>query len=178
MNRKGTGVAVIMGVSSSGKTTVAKALADKLGWHFQDGDDLHPRENVEKMKSGTSLADADRWPWLERIAARIDGWRAKGDKGVVTCSALKRAYRDVIVGDRPDVALVYLKGSRDLIRARMAARTGHFMPLGLLDNQFTVLQEPGEDERPIVVDIAASPDDIVAEIVRGLDDRATELGRT
>jgi gluconokinase len=171
MNRIATSVVVIMGVSSSGKTTIAKALAGKLGWHFEDGDDLHPRENVEKMKSGTSLSDADRWPWLERIAARIDGWRARSEAGVVTCSALKRVYRDVIVGDRPDVALVYLKGSPDLIRARMAARKGHFMPLGLLDNQFTVLQEPAADERPVVVDIAASPDQIVAEIVRQLEAR-------
>ena len=171
MNRKATSVAVITGVSSSGKTTIAKALAGELGWHFQDGDDLHPRENVEKMKSGSSLTDADRWPWLERIAARIDGWRAAGEAGVVTCSALKRAYRDIIVGNRSDVALVYLKGTRDLIHARMAARKGHFMPLGLLDNQFTVLQEPTADERPIVVDIAASPDDIVGEIVRQLEAR-------
>ena len=171
MNRKATSVLVIMGVSSSGKTTIAKALAGKLGWQFQDGDDLHPRENVEKMKSGQSLTDADRWPWLERIAARIDGWRTQGEAGVVTCSALKRAYRDVIVDGRLDVALVYLKGTRDLIRARMAAREGHFMPLGLLDNQFTVLQEPAADERPIVVDIVGLPDDIVAEIVHQLEGR-------
>jgi gluconokinase len=167
-----TAAVVVMGVSGSGKTTIATRLAAALGWHFQDGDDLHPVANVEKMTSGTSLTDADRWPWLGRIAARIDEWRARGESGVVTCSALKRAYRDVIVGDRRDVALVHLKGTRDLIRERMAARKGHFMPLGLLDNQFTVLQEPAEDERPIAVDIAASPDDIVAEIVRRLEARA------
>jgi gluconokinase len=170
MNRKAA-VVVVMGVSGSGKTTIATMLADTLGWHYQDGDDLHPRENVEKMKGGTSLTDADRWPWLERIAGRIDGWRAKGEAGVVTCSALKRAYRDIIVGARPDAALVYLRGTRELIHGRMAARKGHFMPLGLLENQFSVLQEPAADERPIVVDIAAGPSDIVAEIVRKLDAR-------
>jgi gluconokinase len=170
MNRKAA-VAVVMGVSGSGKTTIATMLAEALGWHYQDGDDLHPRENVEKMKGGTSLTDADRWPWLDRIAARIDEWRKRGEKGVVTCSGLKRAYRDVIVGQRPDVALVHLKGPRALIHGRMAARKGHFMPVALLDNQFTVLEEPGADERPIVVDIASPPAVLVAEIVRQLEAR-------
>src|SRR5882672_6465750 len=114
-------VVVVMGVSSSGKTTVAKLLAETLGWQYQEGDALHPPENVAKMSSGTPLTDADRLPWLRAIAARIDEWRSRGEPGVVTCSALKRAYRDIIVGNRPDVVLVYLKGSHDLIAARMAA---------------------------------------------------------
>ena len=160
---------VVMGVSGSGKTTVGKLLAERLGWHYQEGDALHPPENVAKMKGGTSLTDDDRWPWLRRIAARIDEWRAAGQGGVVTCSALKRAYRDVILGGRPDTRLIYLKGSRALIKARMAARKGHFMPIELLDNQFTVLEEPAADERPIVIDVSATPEAIVAEIVAKLE---------
>jgi carbohydrate kinase (thermoresistant glucokinase family) len=161
-------IAIVMGVSGSGKTTVAVRLASALGVAFLEGDDLHPRANVEKMKSGTPLTDQDRWPWLGAIAARIDQWRAEGRAGVVTCSALKRAYRRVLAGDRPEVRLVYLKGSRGLIHERMAARHAHFMPLGLLDSQFATLEEPGPDERPIVVDVGGTPERIVAEIVRQL----------
>ena len=161
-------VLVVMGVSGSGKTTVGKLLAERLGWHYQEGDALHPPENVAKMSAGTPLSDTDRTPWLQLIAKRIDAWRSSGEAGVVTCSALKRAYRDIIVGDRPDVGLVHLKGSRELIGQRMAARKGHFMPAALLDNQFATLQEPVADERAITVDIAAAPTEIVDEIVRRL----------
>ena len=161
-------IIVVMGVSGSGKTTVGAMLAGALGAAFLEGDDLHPRSNVEKMKSGRPLDDADRRPWLEAIARRIDEWRSQGVAGVVTCSALKRAYRDILIGNRPEVRLVYLKGSHDLIRERMAARHEHFMPLGLLDSQFTTLQEPGPDERPIVVEVAGSPAEIVAAIIRRL----------
>ncbi|HLG47251.1 MAG TPA: gluconokinase [Reyranella sp.] len=161
-------IAIVMGVSGSGKTTVAAMLAGALGVAFLEGDDLHPRSNVEKMRSGTPLTDADRWPWLRAIAARIDQWRAEGKAGVVTCSALKRSYRDVLIGARPEVRLVYLRGSRKLIHERMAARHEHFMPVGLLDSQFATLEEPGPDERPIVVDVGGTPDQIVAEILRQL----------
>jgi carbohydrate kinase (thermoresistant glucokinase family) len=161
-------ILVVMGVSGSGKTTVAKRLAGALGVGFLEGDEMHPRSNVEKMKSGTPLTDADRLPWLQAIAHRIDAWRARGEAGVVTCSALKRAYRDILIGERPDVRLVYLRGSHELIHQRMAARHEHFMPLGLLDSQFATLQEPGADERPLVVEIAGSPAEIVAEIIRQL----------
>jgi carbohydrate kinase (thermoresistant glucokinase family) len=161
-------ILVVMGVSGSGKTTVAVMLAEALGIDFLEGDDLHPKQNVEKMKSGTPLTDDDRWPWLAAIAQRIDDWRADGQGGVVTCSALKRAYRDILIGERPNVRLVYLKGSHQLIHHRMAARRGHFMPVGLLANQFTVLQEPGPDERPIVVDIGGTPAAIAAEVIRQL----------
>lgn len=161
-------IIVVMGVSGSGKTTVAAMLAGALGARFLEGDDVHPRANVEKMKSGTPLTDADRLPWLQSIAREIDVWREQGEKGVVTCSALKRAYRAIIIGDRPEVVLVYLRGSRDLIQHRMAARHEHFMPVGLLDSQFTTLQEPEPDESPIVVDIHGGPSDIVAEIMRRL----------
>jgi carbohydrate kinase (thermoresistant glucokinase family) len=161
-------IAIVMGVSGSGKTTVAAMLAGALGVAFLEGDDLHPRSNVEKMRSGTPLTDADRWPWLRVIAARIDQWRAEGKAGVVTCSALKRSYRDVLIGARPEVSLVYLRGSRKLIHERMAARHEHFMPVGLLDSQFATLEEPGPDERPIVVDVGGTPEQIVAEILRQL----------
>lgn len=161
-------ILVVMGVSGSGKTTVAVMLARALGVSFLEGDELHPKSNVEKMSHGTPLTDEDRLPWLQAIARRINEWRARGEGGVVTCSALKRAYRDVLIADRPDVRLVYLRGSHQLIHERMAARHDHFMPLGLLDSQFATLQEPGADERPLVVDIAGSPSEIVAEIIRQL----------
>ena len=164
-------IVVVMGVSGSGKTTVASLLAERLGCAFQDGDDLHPRENVEKMKSGTPLADADRLPWLQAIGRRIDAWRERGEAGVVTCSALKRAYRDILVGERRGIALVYLKGPQALIHGRLMARTSHFMPVGLLDSQFATLQEPAEDERPIMVDIGTAPVRIVDEIVCRLAER-------
>ena len=157
-------VVIVMGVSGSGKTTVAKLLAETLGWQFEEGDTLHPPENVKKMSAGIPLTDADRLPWLRKIAETIDGWRARGESGVITCSALKRSYRDIIVGDRPDVRLVYLKGSHDLIRQRMAARHGHFMPTTLLDSQFATLEEPSPDENAIVVDIGGSPDKIAREV--------------
>ena len=135
-------IAVVMGVSGSGKTTVSVLLSAALGCQFQEGDDLHPAANLEKMHSGTPLTDADRLPWLRKIGEEIDHWRARGESGVLTCSALKRAYRDIIIGDRSDVTLVYLKGSHDLIHRRMAARHEHFMPVALLDSQFATLQEP------------------------------------
>ena len=161
-------IAIAMGVSGSGKTTVAVLIAAALGCQFQEGDDLHPQENVEKMRGGTPLTDADRMPWLRAIAAEIDGWRARGESGVLTCSALKRSYRDILIGGRSDVALVYLKGSYDLIHRRMAARHEHYMPVALLDSQFATLEEPTPDEHPIVVDIGGKPKEIAAEAVRQL----------
>jgi carbohydrate kinase (thermoresistant glucokinase family) len=162
-------VAVVMGVSGSGKTTVALLLAAALGCQFQEGDELHPDSNVEKMSHGTPLTDADRLPWLRKIAEEIDGWRAREESGVLTCSALKRSYRDIIIGDRADVDLVYLKGDYNLIHRRMAARQEHFMPVALLDSQFKALEEPAADEHPIVADIEGRPVEIVAGIVRQLE---------
>jgi carbohydrate kinase (thermoresistant glucokinase family) len=164
-------IVIVMGVSGSGKTTVAALLAAALGCQFQEGDDLHPVRNVEKMRSGAPLTDADRLPWLRKIADEIDGWRMRHESGVLTCSALKRSYRDIIIGNRSDVTLVYLKGTRDLIRRRMAMRHEHFMPVALLDSQLATLQEPTPDERPIIVDVGGGPVEIAAEIVRQLEDR-------
>jgi carbohydrate kinase (thermoresistant glucokinase family) len=164
-------IVIVMGVSGSGKTTVSALLAAALGWQFQEGDDLHPAANIEKMRSGIPLVDADRLPWLQKIAGEIDRWRARGSSGIVTCSALKRSYRDIIIGHRPDVRLVYLKGSYELIQSRLAARHEHFMPAALLQSQFATLEEPTPDERPIVVDIGGKPADIAAEILRLLGER-------
>ena len=158
-------VVVVMGVASSGKTSLGERLARHLGWPFRDADSFHPPENVAKMSGGTPLNDDDRKPWLRAIAAWIDDLRATGRNGIVTCSALKKRYRDVIVGDRPDVALVYLKGSRELIGARMAARQHHFMPPAPLDSQFAALEEPGEDERPLVMPVDLPKDEIERRVL-------------
>jgi gluconokinase len=164
-------VAVVMGVSGSGKTTVSALLAAALGCQFQEGDDLHPAKNVEKMHEGTPLTDVDRMPWLHKIAEEIDSWRTRRESGVLTCSALKRSYRDIIIDGRSDVTLVYLKGAYDVIHRRMAARHGHFMPVALLDSQFATLQEPTPDEHPIIVDVGSRPAEIAAEIVHQLEER-------
>lgn len=158
-------ILVIMGVSGCGKTTVGREVAERLGWAFQEGDALHPPANVAKMAGGTPLTDDDRRPWLDAVAAWIDDRRAAGADGVVTCSALKRAYRRVIVGDRPDMRLVYLRGDRDTIARRLAARTGHFMPPSLLKSQLDTLEKPAAAERAIVVDLAMPAEEIVTALV-------------
>jgi len=165
-------VVVVMGVAGSGKTTIARDLAAALGCQFLEGDELHPRANVEKMRGGTPLTDADRLPWLQAIAARIDEWRGRGEWGVVTCSALKRAYREILIGPRPDVMLAYLRGSRALIEARMKARHGHFMPVALLDSQFATLEEPTAAENPVTVEIGGPSPEIVADLARRIRARA------
>jgi carbohydrate kinase (thermoresistant glucokinase family) len=161
-------VIVIMGVSGAGKSTIAAILANRLGWTYEDADWFHPASNVEKMHSGQPLTDQDRWPWLHGIAAWIDATRAEGGHGVIACSALKRAYRRVLAGERPDVRVVYLKGDRELIARRMITRHGHFMPPSLLDSQFAALEEPTDEENPLVVSIAERPQAIVEEIVAKL----------
>ena len=165
-------VAVLMGVSGSGKTTIAEGVSRQLGWPLLEGDKFHPPANVEKMSHGIPLTDEDRWPWLHAIADTIDAVRGAGGSAVVACSALKRAYRDVLIGDRPDVVLVYLQGDKDLIAGRMAARKGHYMPVSLLDSQFATLEEPGPDEHPITVSIAPPPAAIIDEVVRRLKEHA------
>jgi gluconokinase len=144
-------------------------LANRLHWVYEDGDWFHPKSNIEKMHRGEPLTDEDRRPWLEAIAAWIDNMRATGGHGIVACSALKRAYRDILVGQRPNVRLVFLKGDQDLIAQRIAARDDHFMPSSLLASQFDALEEPAPDEHPIVVSIAPHPREIVDAIVRKLD---------
>jgi gluconokinase len=161
----------MMGVSGSGKTTIARGVAERLGWEVVEGDGFHPPANVAKMSAGIPLQDEDRWPWLAAIAARIDALRAAGRSAVVACSALKRSYRAVLIGERKDVVLVYLQGTQALIAARLAARKGHFMPPGLLDSQFAALEEPGRDENPITVSVAPKPEEIVTEAIAGLRQR-------
>jgi gluconokinase len=161
-------ILIVMGVSGSGKTTVAALLAGRLNWKFQEGDALHPQANVDKMHHGVPLSDADRLPWLDSIAALIDRWIADGVSGIITCSALKRAYRARIRARHPTVELVYLRGSRELVSARITQRMGHFMPPSLLASQFATLEEPGADEPVITVDIGGSPGQIVEAILAAL----------
>jgi carbohydrate kinase (thermoresistant glucokinase family) len=163
-------VLIIMGVSGCGKTTIAELLSRELGWEYRDGDEFHPQANVDKMHSGTPLTDEDRWPWLKAIAAWIDDKRQAGEHAIVTCSALKKSYRDILIDSREDVALIYLKGDEELIADRLSKRKGHFMPKGLLHSQFQTLEEPGPDEHPITVSIVPAPAEIVAAILE-------ELGR-
>jgi gluconokinase len=160
---------VVMGVSGSGKSTIAEHLAARLGWRYVDGDLFHPPANVAKMSAGYPLTDEDRWPWLRTIAAEIDRLAAAGTRAVVACSALKRAYRDILAHGRDDVRIVFLDGTKDLIAKRLAARKGHFMPPGLLDSQFKTLEPPQPSEQPITVSIDASADGIVNDIVRQLE---------
>ena len=160
---------VVMGVSGSGKSTIAEHLAARLGWRYVDGDLFHPPANVAKMSAGHPLTDEDRWPWLRAIAAEIDRLAAAGTRAVVACSALKRAYRDILVHGRDDVRIIFLDGTQDLIAKRLAARKGHFMPPGLLDSQLKTLEPPQPSEQPITVSIDASVDGIVNDIVRQLE---------
>jgi gluconokinase len=155
---------LVMGVSGSGKTTAGERLAAELGWPFRDADGFHPAANVAKMSAGTPLTDEDRWPWLAAIAAWIDEGRAAGKPRIVSCSALKRAYRRVLLDGRPDVRLVYLQGDIGLIAGRMGRRENHFMPPALLKSQFDTLEEPTADEWPIVVPVELSPRRIVEHI--------------
>ena len=154
-----------MGVSGCGKSTVASRLAERLGWEFAEADRFHSPANVAKMASGVPLDDADRRPWLDGIAAWIDERRREGRGGVVACSALKRAYRERLKGGHDDVRFVYLRGDYETILARLAGRTGHYMPPSLLQSQFDALEEPQRDENAIVVSIEGTPDEIVEEVL-------------
>jgi gluconokinase len=167
-------ILVVMGVSGSGKTTIGTQLALALRWEFEDADWFHPTRNIDKMQAGIPLTDEDRAPWLIAIANFIDEARAAGRHAVVTCSALKRRYRAVIIDNRPDVRLIYLKGDMELIGRRIATRHEHFMPASLLQSQFDALEEPGPDENPIVVSIAPRPREIVAQILDALKMQAPQ----
>jgi gluconokinase len=157
-----------MGVSGSGKSTIGDKLAERLGWSYEDGDRFHPASNVAKMSAGQPLTDEDRWPWLRAIAEEIDRICEAGEHAVIACSALKRAYRDVLVHGRNDVRIIYLKGTQDLIASRLALRKGHFMPPGLLASQFKTLEPPGLSENPVIVSIDASVEAVVDDIVHKL----------
>lgn len=170
---QGHRVAVVMGVSGSGKTTVGRALAQRLGWDFQEGDELHPPENIAKMRAGLPLDDHDRAPWLRAVAARIDAWLERGETGVVACSALKRAYRDTVIGGRPAVRLVHLTAPRALLADRLRGRHGHYMPASLLDSQLETLEPPGPEERAIAVAVDAPVETIVERIVEKLGPAGT-----
>jgi gluconokinase len=161
-------VIVVMGVEGSGKTTVASAVARRLGWPFEEGDALHPPANIAKMHAGRPLTDADRRPWLEAVAAWVEARLDSGENGVITCSALKRAYREVIDRRGHGVVFVYLRGSRDTIAARLAGRQGHFMPAALLESQLASLEPPAAGEPAITVDIGRPPDAIADEIITRL----------
>jgi gluconokinase/6-phosphogluconolactonase len=162
------GALVVMGVSGSGKSTVADRLAERIGWTYEDGDKFHPASNVAKMKAGHPLTDEDRWPWLRAIAAEIDRASAAGEHVVIACSALKRAYRDILVHRRSDVRIVFLNGTQQLIADRLAKRKDHFMPPDLLPSQFKTLEPPTPDENPVTVSIDATVEAIVDDIVHKL----------
>lgn len=166
-------VLVIMGVSGSGKSTVAGVLAGRLGWDLAEGDDLHPEANVAKMQAGHALSDEDRWPWLDIIADWIKERTAAGKPGIITCSALKKHYRDVLRGE--GVVFVFLQGSKDKISDRLASRHGHFMPASLLESQFDALEAPTEDENHISLCVSASPSEEADEIIERLGLEAQPL---
>ena len=162
-------IIIIAGIAGSGKTTVGKLLADRLGCEFEDGDLLHPAANVAKMHAGTPLTDADRWPWLHIIQGWIDQRISAGQTAVLACSALHRRYRDALLAGRPDVRMVFLQIGREVAAARLARRHGHFFPAQLLDSQLRALEPPGPDERVLVIDANQQADDMAAEIARRLD---------
>ncbi|MEU1516567.1 gluconokinase [Streptomyces sp. NPDC005811] len=159
-------VVAVMGVAGTGKTTIGPLLAARLGVPYAEGDDFHPQANIAKMSAGVPLEDADRWPWLDAIGAWAHGRAGQG--GVVSCSALKRSYRDRLRATAPGLVFVHLAGDRALIEDRMGHRRGHFMPTALLDSQFATLQPLQPDEAGVVVDVSGSPEEITDRAVRAL----------
>ena len=163
-------IIVVMGVAGCGKTSVGEALAERLGWVFLEGDAFHPQSNKDKMAAGNPLTDANRWPWLDRIAAEMAALAGRGDSAIVGCSALKRVYRDRLKAGAGDetVLFVHLTGSLEVHRQRIRARTGHFMPASMLDSQLATLEPPGADEGAMTVDIDQPLAAMVDQVVAGL----------
>ncbi|HEV2376006.1 MAG TPA: gluconokinase [Streptosporangiaceae bacterium] len=161
-------VVVVAGVSGTGKTRIGSLLAQRLGWRFDDGDDLHPAANIAKMRAGFPLTDADRGPWLAVVAARIDEHIAAGEPAVVACSALKRSYRDFLRQGRPSVRVVFLRATPATLADRLASRPGHFFPPQLLRSQLADEEPPQEEEGCLVVDVEATPDQVTDGIIRQL----------
>jgi gluconokinase len=162
-------IVVVMGVSGVGKTTVAKGIADAMGWDHAEGDDFHPQANVDKMASGHALTDEDRWPWLRAIGEWMGTELAAGRSGVVTCSALKRSYRDLLRDGRPGVRFCQLDAPEELIADRLSHRKGHYMPPSLLPSQLATLEPLQPDEPGVRVSVAATPEQIVIDALAGLD---------
>jgi gluconokinase len=162
-------IVVLAGVAGSGKTTVGEALARRLGWVFADGDAFHPPANVAKMRAGIPLTDEDRWPWLRAIVAWIDERAAAGESAIVACSALRRAYRDLLLSAKADVRLVFLTVAHDADEARLTGRRGHFFPEQLLDSQFASLELPAPPEHVLLVATTGTAAGTAAEIIRQLD---------
>jgi len=169
----GTTTIVVMGVSGSGKSTVADGLVERLGWAFAEGDDFHPPANVEKMRAGQALTDDDRWPWLRSLADWIGEHERTGKSIVVTCSALKRAYRDVLRDGHPSVWFAHVTADQALIRERMGHRSGHYMPVSLLDSQLALLEPLQDDEPGASISGAGAPEIVVDELLATL---GTERG--
>src|SRR5215469_3063783 len=167
-------ILIVAGVLGSGKTTIATALAQRLGLPFEEGGQLHPPPDIAKLHSAHPLDDREQWSWLEKISAWIDGRRQLGTGGVITSPALKRSHRDFLTGGRPDVRIVYLHGERALIASRLAAREEHSMFPSLLDLQFSILEAPEPDEDPILIDVSRPVEDIVAEILLELTPQVRE----
>ena len=165
---QGPVVLVVMGVSGSGKTTLGEMLATRLGWPYKEGDDLHPAANVAKMKSGQALNDADRAPWLAAVGDWIDGWTRSGRSGVISCSALKRAYRDTLDEGRPAVRFVFIDLDEATIAARLKDRKHAYWPASLLHSQFEALEPPAADEPVIRVDGHTSREEQVDKVAAAL----------
>jgi gluconokinase len=159
---------VVMGVSGSGKSTVAAGLAERLGWESAEGDEFHPAANVEKMRNGTPLDDDDRWPWLRTLAAWIGEHEQTGKSAVVTCSALKRSYRDLLRDGHPSVWFAHVTADADLLRERVGGRTGHYMPSSLLESQLATLQPLQDDEPGASISGAGAPEEVVKALLTAL----------
>ena len=165
-------ILVLMGPSGTGKSTVGAMLSGRLGWPFQEGDDLHPAANVEKMRRGHALTDADRIPWLELVAAWIDERRAAGEPGIVTCSALKRSYRDTLRAAAPRLRFVHLALSQEQALERVAARDGHFYPPSLVASQFQALEDPAAEAGVLVIDACLPLEEVARRAIERLAEQS------